>query len=183
METVEGWRSLGTPSGRVEIARYSTNWPLVFEREADAILEDCRPWVAAVHHIGSTSVPGLAAKPVLDVMPVAAGPTEALDAASRMEALGYRFRGENGISGRLYFEKDVDCRTVAHAHMFPSGHPGIRTHLLFRDYLRTHPDAARDYEQLKRELAAKHRDDREAYTDAKAAFIEGIIAVAMHNER
>ena len=57
--------------------------------------------------------------------------------------------------------------------------PAIRTHLAFRDYLRTHPDAARDYQRLKRKLAAKHRADREAYTDAKAAFIEGIIAAAM----
>ena len=97
----------------------------------------------------------------------------------RIEALGYRYRGEHGIPGRLYFEKTVDCRTVAHAHMFPSGHPAITTHLLFRDHLRTHLEAARDYEQLKRELAAKYQDDREAYTAAKANFIDGIIAAAM----
>ncbi len=113
------------------------------------------------------------------MMPVAAGPAEALAAVPRMTSLDYRYRGENGIPGRCSFEKDVNGRTVAHVHMFPLGHPAIWTHLAFRDYLRTHPDAARDYQRLKRKLAAKHRDDREAYTDAKAAFIEGIIAVTM----
>lgn len=183
MTAADGWRSLGTPGRHVEIAEYSPGWPRVFERESAAILEACCPWVAAVHHVGSTSVPGLAAKPVLDMLPVAAGLAEALEAVPRMEALGYRYRGENGIAGRFYFEKSVDGRTVAHIHLFPAGHPAIYTHLAFRDYLRAHPDAARDYERLKRELAAKHRNDREAYTDAKTAFIQGIIAVAMGGAR
>ena len=176
------WRSLGTQGGHIEIVEYSHEWPRLFEREAAAILEACAPWVVEVHHVGSTAVPGLAAKPILDMMPVAAGPAEALEAVPRMTSLGYRYRGEYGIPGRLYFEKTVDGREVAHAHMFPSGHPAIGTHLAFRDYLRAHPGAARDYERLKRDLAAKHRNDREAYTDAKAAFIEGIIAAALGDE-
>ncbi|MYB84638.1 MAG: GrpB family protein [Chloroflexi bacterium] len=179
MSATGRWHSLGTQDGRIEIVEYNPDWPRLFEREAAAIRESCHPWVVEVHHVGSTAVPGLAAKPVLDVMPVAAGPADALEAVSPMTSLGYRYRGENGIKGRLYFEKAVDGRIVAHAHMFPPGHPAIRTHLAFRDYLRTHPGAARDYERLKRELAAKHRNDREAYTDAKAAFIEGIITAAM----
>ena len=175
------WRSLGTRGGHVEIAAYSPDWPRAFEHESAAILEACRPGVIEVHHVGSTSVPGLAAKPVLDMMPIAASPAAALEAVSRMAALGYRYREEHGIPGRYYFDKAADGRTVAHVHMFPVGHPAIRTHLLFRDYLRMHPDAARDYERLKWGLASKHRDDREAYTDAKAEFIEGIIEVAMRD--
>ena len=167
MATGDHWRSLGTPGGHIEIAAYNPGWRRAFEAETAAILEACRPRVVEVHHVGSTAVPGLAAKPVLDMLPVAAGPAEALAAAPRMTALGYRYRGENGISGRFYFEKAVDGRTVAHVHMFPLGHPAIRTHLAFRDYLRAHPDAARDYERLKRDLAMKHRNDREAYTDAR----------------
>lgn len=173
------WQSLGTRGGHVDIADYSPGWPRVFEREAAAVLAACRPWVIEVHHVGSTAVPGLAAKPVLDMMPVATGPAEALEAVSRMTAFGYRYRGENGIPGRCYFEMSVDGRTVAHVHMFPMGHAAIRTHLAFRDYLRAHPDSARDYERLKRDLAAKHRHDRDAYTGAKADFIERTIAAAM----
>ena len=179
MSATGHWHPLGTQGGHVEIVGYRPEWPLAFERESAAIREACGPWAVEVHHIGSTSVPGLAAKPVLDMMPVAAGPSEAGETVPRMAALGYQCLGEYGIPGRLYFEKDVDGRDVAHVHMFPLGHPGIRTHLAFRDYLRAHPVAARDYERLKRQLAVKHRADREAYTDAKAAFIEGIIAAAV----
>ena len=173
------WQSLGTRGTHIEIVDYHADWPRVFEREAATILEVCQPWVTDVHHIGSTSVPGLAAKPVLDIMPIAGGPAEGLEAVSRMTELGYRYRGENGIPGRFYFDRVVDGRTVAHVHMLPVGHPDAGKHLAFRDYLRNHPEAARDYERLKRELASKYRNDRRTYTDSKAEFTSGIIATAI----
>ena len=176
MTDTDPWKSLGTQN--VEIAEYSPDWPLVFEREAAAILEACSPWVTEVHHVGSTSVPGLAAKPILDMMPIAAGPAEGLEAVPRMTALGYLYDGESGIPGRFYFDRVVDGRTVAHVHMLPVGHPDARKHLVFRDHLRTHPDTAREYERLKRELASKYRDDRRTYTDSKADFISAIIEAA-----
>ena len=178
MTDADPWQSLGTQTGHVEIAEYSPDWPLVFEREAAAILEACRPWVTEVHHVGSTSVPGLAAKPILDMMPIAAGPAEGLQSVPRMTALGYLYDGESGIPGRFYFDRVVDGRTVAHVHMLPVGHPDARKHLVFRDHLRTHPDTAREYERLKRELASKYRDDRRTYTDSKADFISAIIEAA-----
>ena len=173
------WHSLGTPGEHIEVVEYSAEWPRVFEREAAAILAACRPWVTEVHHIGSTSVPGLAAKPILDTLPVAAGPAEALEAVSLMTTLGYRYRGENGIAGRFYFDRVVDGRTVMHVHVFPAGHPEVPRHLVFRDHLRDHPEVAREYELLKRELASRYRDDRRTYTDSKAAFITGVIDAAM----
>ena len=169
------WHSLGTPGEHIEIVEYNADWPRVFEREAAAILAACRPLITEVHHVGSTSVPGLAAKPILDILPVAAGVAEAHEAVSRMTALGYRYRGENGIAGRFYFDMVVDGRTVMHVHMFPSGHPEVQRHLVFRDHLRMNPDVAREYERLKRELASRYRDDRQTYTDSKAAFITGVI--------
>ena len=172
------WRSLGTQGGHVEIAEYNPAWPGVFELEAAAILEACQPWITEVHHVGSTAVPGLAAKPILDIAPIAANPVECAKAVPGMTKLDYRYRGENGIAGRFYFDRIVDGRTVVHAHMFPVGHPDVRKHLMFRDYLRTHPDAARDYEQLKQTLASNYRDDRRAYTEAKAGFTNAIIAPA-----
>ena len=173
------WRSLGTRGAHVEIVEYDPEWPRVFKREAEAILEECRPCITEVHHIGSTSVSGLAAKPVLDMMPVAATPGDGAKAVPNMTMLGYLYRGENGLPGRFYFDRVVDGRTVAHVHMFPARHPDVRKHLVFRDYLRAHPDAAQDYEQLKRSLASKYRDDRRTYTDAKAEFINMIIDTAM----
>ena len=124
-------------------------------------------------------MPGLAAKPILDILPVAAGDAEALEAVSPMTALGYRYRGENGIAGRFYFDRVVEGRTVMHVHMFPAAHPEVRRHLVFRDHLRMNPDVAREYERLKMELAIRFRDDRRTYTDSKAAFITGVIDDAM----
>ena len=176
---MNSWHSLGTLGERVEVVEYRADWPGVFEREAASILAACRPWIAEVHHIGSTSVPGLAAKPILDVLPVAAGPAEALEAVSWLASMGYRYRGENGIAGRFYFDRVVDGRTVMHVHMFPAGHPEIRRHLVFRDHLRDHPEVAREYERLKWELATRYRDDRRTYTDSKSAFITAVIDAAM----
>ena len=173
------WRSLGTRGAHVEIVEYDPEWPLVFEREAKAILEECSPWVTKVHHIGFTSVPGLAAKSILDMMPIAASTDDAAKAVSGVEMLGYLYSGESGIPGRFYFDRVVGGRVVAHVHMFPAGHPDVWKHLVFRDHLRAHPDAAQDYERLKRRLASKYRDDRRTYTDAKAEFITGIIETAM----
>ena len=119
MVNVDRWRSLGTQGRHVEIVGHCPEWIEVFTWEAAAILEACRPWVTAVHHIGSTSVPGLAAKPVLDMMPVAVSPDDGAKAVPKMTALGYRYRGENGIPGRFYFDKIVAGRTVAYVHMFP----------------------------------------------------------------
>ncbi|MYE47312.1 MAG: GrpB family protein [Chloroflexi bacterium] len=180
VDSADKWQSLGAPEGRVEIVDYGPAWPRIFEREAAAIFEACRPWVTDVHHIGSTAVPGLAAKPILDVMPVVSSPVEGLGVVSRVSALGYRYRGENGIAGRFYFDRAVDGRTVAHVHMLPTGHPEIRRMLVFRDYVRTHRKAARDYARLKRELASRYGDDPRAYTDAKADFIHRAIDAATH---
>ena len=172
------WRSPGTQGAQVEIVEYNPEWPCIFEHEAAVIMNACRPWITDVHHFGSTSVPGLAAKPTLDIVPIADSSTECTESVSAMTGLGYRYRGENGIPGRFYFDKIVDGRTAVHAHMFPAAHPDVRKHLAFRDYLRTHPDAARNYELLKQRLASKYRDDRLAYTEAKAEFINRIIAMA-----
>ena len=176
MANVDRWRSLGTEGQHVEIAAYRPAWREVFACEAAAILEACRPRVIEVHHIGSTSVPGLAAKPILDMMPIAANPDDGERVVPQMTALGYRYRGENGIPGRFYFDRIVDGRTVAHVHMFPAGHPEVWRHLAFRDHLRAHPRVARDYERVKRALAARYREDRRSYTDRKAEFINSVIA-------
>ena len=109
-----------------------------------------------MHHVGSTSVPGLAAKPILDLMPIVAGPTEGSKAVLLMTTLGYRYRGESGIAGRFYFDKIANGRTVVHVHMLPVGHTEISKLMLFLDYLRTHCAAAHDYEQLKRTLASTY---------------------------
>ena len=99
-------------------------------------MERCRPRVIDVHHVGCTSVPGLAAKPLLDIMPVVANPDDGESAAEPMTTLEYRYRGDNGLPGRFYFDKIVDGRTVVHAHMYPQDHFDVRKLVAFRDHLR-----------------------------------------------
>ena len=157
------------------IKEYDPGWPVLYEQERAAVQEALAPYMNAIEHIGSTSVPGLAAKPIIDMavdLHTYPLPAEAIKA---METLGYEHMGEYGVEGRQYFRKG-NPRTY-HVHAYSPGNPEWAAHLLFRDYLRTHPEVARDYEQLKRELAARHID-RTAYTEDKTSFVLSTLAKA-----
>lgn len=161
---------------------YDARWPAAFAIERDAILRACGGVIRAVHHVGSTSIPGIAAKPVIDILPVLLRHEDGLGCVEAMTALGYEARGEAGIRGRHFFRKG-DPRSH-HVHMFADGHPEIGRHLRFRDYLRAHPDEARAYESLKRALAARFVTDTRGYADAKDEFcarIDRLALAAPHN--
>ena len=179
MADADRWKSLGARRGHVGIVPYNTEWPCIFERESAAILAACRPWVVEAHLVGSTSVAGLAAKPILDIMPIMSALEDSPEAVSKMAALDYVYCGDKGIPGRFYFNKVIDGRTVVHAHMYQAGHPAIERHFVFRDYLRAHPETAREYETLKQVLASTYRYDRPAYTHAKDEFINRTIEAAV----
>lgn len=138
-------------------------------REAIAI--DAVSW----HHIGSTAIPGILCKPVLDLLcGVPSGVT--LDVFEpyhdALEALGYEIMGEFGIAGRRYFRRfDAQGRRLVHIHAFLEDDPNFHRHLAFRDYMRAHPDQARAYSQLKATLVERHRGDAEAYIEGKHDFI------------
>jgi GrpB-like predicted nucleotidyltransferase (UPF0157 family) len=158
------------------IENYDPHWVQTFTEEETLIVNALKGLDAAVEHVGSTSVPGLAAKPVIDIMVVVPDIPAAEKAIARLTALGYDYRGETGIPGRFYFGKGHPHRY--HLHMYPRAHPEIERLLLFRDYLRRNPVAAHEYAELKRALAGKLRDDRVAYTQAKSGFIKSIEARA-----
>lgn len=151
-------------------------WAEMFSEEKARILEALDGLDIAVEHVGSTSVPGLAAKPIIDIMVVVPDPATAQKAVEPLTVLGYDYRGELGIPGRFYFAKGRP--RSHHLHMYPRCHPEIARLLFFREYLRANPDAAHEYAKLKRALAEKFRDDREAYTEAKRDFIKSIEAKA-----
>jgi GrpB-like predicted nucleotidyltransferase (UPF0157 family) len=174
----EVWDSLGADSAVVELVPHRDEWEGLYRSEAERILSACSGRVTVVEHIGSTAIPGLSAKPILDLMPGIARLEDGPPTIPSMETLGYTCRGEHGIPGRLYFEMVRGGRRVAHAHMFVVGTVDWERHILFRDYLRAHPETARAYGELKMTLAARHRNDRAAYTDAKSDFIDSIVARA-----
>src|SRR5437762_3181803 len=146
-----------------------SGWRAAFEREASALEQVFGETLVAVHHVGSTSVPGLPAKPIIDIL-VVLRETETIDRfSSAMKALGYRVRGEcleavvPGTPGRFYFSKDRDGIRTHHVHACAVGHPEIADKLAFRDYLRVHPVRAREYGFLKEQLALDHRHDNIGY--------------------
>ena len=121
-----GWRSLGTQGGHVEIAEYDLEWPRIFAHEAGVILKACRPWITEVHHVGSTSMPGLAAKPILDMVPIAANPVECANAISRDDETGVPISWRKRDSRPLLLRQDhrrPDDRARPHAASGPSGGP------------------------------------------------------------
>ena len=132
-----------------------------------------------VHHIGSTAIPGIRAKPVIDMLAVVRDVALLDGRGSGLEALGYEAMGEFGMAGRRYFRKDDAAGNRTHQiHAFEAGSPQIGRHLAFRDFLRAHRDYAEQYDALKSRLAALYLDDIAGYTDGKDAFIREMDARA-----
>jgi GrpB-like predicted nucleotidyltransferase (UPF0157 family) len=158
----------------LEVVPYDPSWPALFERIAEPVRRALAGLDAAVEHVGSTAVPGLAAKPVIDVDVVVGAPDAVPAATDRLHGLGYVAEGDKGIAGRAAFRRPPDA--VPH-HLYvvvASGAPH-RDHVEFRDWLRGHAEDAAAYAVLKRSLAATYRDDRPGYGVAKGAFVAGVL--------
>jgi GrpB-like predicted nucleotidyltransferase (UPF0157 family) len=157
----------------VEVVPYDPNWPNQYEREASLIKTIFSNNFVAIHHIGSTSVPGVAAKPTIDIL-LEVKKIELVDKCnSEMEKLGYEALGEYNIPGRRFFVKGEDKRTH-HVHTFQVGSPEIARHLYFRDYLKSHPIEAKIYGDLKIKLAIQFANDREGYVQNKHNYVKAL---------
>ena len=163
---------------RVVVTDYNPLWPRMFEAEAAKIREVFAAELVAIHHVGSTAVPGLKAKPIIDIMPLVKDIAAVDRLNERMIALGYEVMGECGITGRRYFRKGGDDRTH-HVHVFQVDNPEAKRHLAFRDFLLEHPDVAQAYGQLKQALARRFPYDIESYMAGKDPFIKRFEQVAL----
>lgn len=162
----------------IVVVEYDPAWPGLYEREAELLTSEFgRDVIVELHHVGSTSVPGLAAKAVIDMVAVVSS-AQIVDSEIRpaLEKRGYIYgwqpgpeRGHAVMWNGYVPEEPVKY----HLHMAPAGHP-IMDMLVFRDYLRDHPETAKRYEELKYELAETYRHDREGYTWAKTDFVTEI---------
>ncbi len=163
---------------KIEVVPYDPKWPEIYLAEVECLVQAIGKQVIAFHHIGSTSVPGLSAKPTIDIL-AEVRDLAALDTCNEaMQELGFTPKGENGIEGRRYFNKLAGEMHLFHLHAFESGHPGIANHLVFRDYLRAHPDVASEYAELKQRLAKEYTFNAPAYTAGKADFINEVMKKA-----
>ena len=160
---------------KVEVVPHDPTWRGAFETESKQIALAITENVVAIHHIGSTAIPQIHAKPIIDILVEVKDITKIDVQSSAIEALGYEAMGEFGISGRRFFRKgnEAGIRTH-HLHGFEVNSAQIERHLAFRDYMISHPEDAQQYSELKRELANKYHDNIQAYMDGKDGFIKEI---------
>ena len=164
---------------RVYVVPHDPGWAAAFAREAPRVKRALGDAGSAIHHIGSTAIPGIHAKPIIDLLAVVADAARLDERDAAMQALGYETLGEFGIPGRRYYRKnDAEGERTHQVHAFQAGSPQIERHLAFRDFLNAHRAYAERYDALKRRLADLHPLDVSAYTDGKDAFIKEVDALA-----
>ena len=162
----------------VEVVPYDPLWPHLFAAESQRILALIAPYVQCIEHMGSTAVPGLAAKPVIDILIGVHSLADDRYFLPPLASLGYSYvpEHEEVFPERRYLHRIVAHCHTHHLHMVEAASNFFHVQLRFRDILRAHPEEAACYAALKLELAARFRDDREAYTDGKSTLITAIIA-------
>ena len=168
----------------IEVTPYDPRWPIEFARFRDALLAVLAGVDVRVEHVGSTAVPGLAAKPLLDIDIVIRGTTGFDEVRSRLEGVGYVHRGDQGVPGREAFRhpEEGGPRRLGggrwarhHLYVCHEDSAELGRHLAFRDALRSDPSLAERYAHLKRTLVRTVGDDRERYTEGKSEFIEAAL--------
>ena len=166
----------------VEIVDYDPRWPVLFDEEAERLRTVLEPsLIVGLEHFGSTAIPGLSAKPIIDIL-IAVRSLAAAKATfvEALRKLDYVYWADNPKDDRLFFVKGMPpfgSKRSHHVHV-TEAHGEMWQRLAFRNYLRAHPEEAETYEWLKRRLAAEHQTDREAYTDAKSAYVESVMRKA-----
>ncbi len=181
MDVEFGGYNIGMERGGVVVLKdHDARWAPCFRRVADLIRVALEPYNMELRHIGSTSIPGIKAKPILDIL----GVVEDMEAFERqrpkLEHLRFVWKGENGIPDRRYCVLHNAEKTVGylHFHTFHRGNPEADAHILFRDYLRAFEEKAKQYEKLKEALAVIHASERDKYTSAKDALVQTLLREA-----
>lgn len=173
----EDHESMGLPRAIVRLVAYSPRWPLEFERVRGCVAKALGDLALRVEHVGSTAVPGLVAKPIIDVAIGVRDGDAATQTIPLLVAAGFEFRGDAGSSGGLVFVEGPEERRTAHLHVVTAASTQWRAYEAFRDRLRNDSAARRDYAAVKQRLTAAHSHDRSAYTNGKASFIEQLLGV------
>jgi GrpB-like predicted nucleotidyltransferase (UPF0157 family) len=168
-------------NGTVLLTPHSEKWCSAFLNESLRLANALKIEKARIHHVGSTAIRGIVAKPILDIL-LAAPTLEDLDSLrSEIESLGYIWKGEASIPGRRYsvmYNADQTL-TYVHLHGFAQTNPAVQSHLAFRDYLNAHPEVAQAYQKLKLELNGRKGMTREVYTESKTSFIQEVLTKAL----
>ncbi|MEE8558388.1 MAG: GrpB family protein [Myxococcota bacterium] len=168
-----GHPDLGLPDGQVRLAPYAASWPCLYSAEAQRIRQVLGSELLDLQHVGSTAIPGMAAKPIIDIGAAVRSFESGYACIGPLQGLDYVYRGEHGIPGRHYFVKGAP--RSYHLHMVAMGSAEWDVNLLFREALRADAALAKAYLRLKSRLAARFTRDRVRYTDGKACFVTGVL--------
>ncbi|MCF8000516.1 MAG: GrpB family protein [Halanaerobiales bacterium] len=158
---------------KISVKPYNENWKVKYNKEKYKLEKKLNDIIVKIYHIGSTAIPNIKAKPIIDILVVVEDINKVDRYNDSMQALGYEPKGEFGIENRRFFQKGGNNRTH-HVHIFQKGDKEIKRHLNFRDYMRAHPKEARKYSQLKETLADKYYHDINKYIEGKNDFIAEI---------
>ena len=170
---------LGCERHLVKLMPHQTAWADLFQQEAGRLRAALGDRVVRIEHVGSTAVPGLDAKPILDIVVAVRDMTDAATFEQAFSPLGYIHKVENDMPGRLYFVKRLpDDRSTHHLNITELGTECWFTHVAFRDYLLEYPEAREEYRKLKLDLVQRHAPDRAAYQEGKGTFIARILELA-----
>jgi GrpB-like predicted nucleotidyltransferase (UPF0157 family) len=162
----------------VIVVDYDPNWPGTFQALRTRVANVLGSIAAQIEHMGSTAVPGLAAKPVIDIDVLLAPEAELAAAIDRLATIGYGYQGDLGIPGREAF-RAADGNPPHNLYVCLPDSREFQRHLIFRDYLRRHPQDAKVYGDLKKSLASRYRNDISAYVSGKSEFVTEVIGKAM----
>jgi GrpB-like predicted nucleotidyltransferase (UPF0157 family) len=166
----------------IVVVDYDPSWPEIFQLLRQRIVDELGCIAAAVAHVGSTSVIGLQAKPIIDIDVLLSENQSLTEAIERLRRLGYRHEGDLGISGREAF-KAMETDPPHHLYVCVSGSAEFERHLAFRDYLRANPADAKVYGELKKSLAQTFREDRKAYLAGKSDMVSELTNRALAKRR
>lgn len=166
---------IGLKRGAVKLSSYHKQWAKLFETEKENLLSTLNQFKVNIEHVGSTAIPGVLAKPIIDILLFMPDSTDVQKIYAILEKQGYENRGEQGVPGRQLFVKGPEENRTHYLHITKQSNNERKTMILFRDYLRRHKNARNEYNELKKQLANKFPNNRPLYTHAKDEFIQQII--------
>ncbi|SKB02502.1 GrpB domain, predicted nucleotidyltransferase, UPF0157 family [Sporosarcina newyorkensis] len=167
----------------IVVTNYDENWVKLFKMEAEKIKEILKEEIIEIHHIGSTAVPGLKSKPIIDIMPIVKDIENINKYNEKMFEIGYEALGELGMKGRRYFRKGGENRTHQLHILQADNFTQIERHLAVRDYLNSHKGTAEEYGDIKERLARQFPKDIEGYSDGKNNFVQNLERMALEWKR
>lgn len=166
--------TVGLKRGLLELVPYDLGWEDFFNNEKNKIREAVGQFILTIEHVGSTSLKDMCTKPIIDIAIGLEKYDDGFKCVEGLSKIGYLYSGEQGVPGRHYFRTDSDI-VKCHIHMYDISNKEYRNHILFRDYLRSHKEDAKEYASLKNDLIKQFGNNREKYTEAKAEFINNIL--------